>query len=63
MQNLEIELDAKIIVDLIEFGNSPNASYSSLLADYRSLLDRIPLTRVKHVYREANRCADALARK
>ena len=27
-----------------------------------SLLGRIPLVRVKHVYREINRCTDALAR-
>ena len=35
----------------------------SLLADCKLLLSKIPLTKVKHVYQEANRCADALARK
>lgn len=63
MQNLEIELDAKIIADLIDSKNYPNALYSFLLANCKSLLDRIPHTRVKHVYREANKCADALTRK
>ena len=60
---LEIELDAKIIVDLIDCRKFPNALYSFLLADCRSLLDRIPRTKVKHVYQEVNRCVDVLARK
>ena len=60
-------------MDLIESRNSPNASYSSLLvffffkfylsANCKSLLSRIPLTKVKHVYWEAKKCVDALARK
>lgn len=33
VQNLEVELDAKVIVDLIQSRNCLNAFYSSLLAD------------------------------
>ena len=62
VQNLEVELDAKVVLDLICSKNSSNATYSSLLFDYRLLLDKIPHTTVKHVFREANKCADALAR-
>ena len=62
VQNLEVELDAKVVLDLICSKNSPNAAYSSLLFDCRLLLDKIPHTTVKHVFREANKCADALAR-
>ena len=63
MQNLEVELDVKVIVNLINSRNSSNTAYSSLLFDCRLLLDMIPHTKVKHVFREANKCADALARK
>jgi len=44
VQNLEVELDVKVIVDLINSRNSSNAAYSSLLFDCRLLLDRIPHT-------------------
>ena len=63
MQNLEVELNAKVIVDLINSRNSSNTAYSSLLFDCRLLLEMIPHTMVKHVFREANKCVDALARK
>ena len=61
MQNLEIELDAKVIVDLIQSRIYLNAFYSSLLADCRSLLGRFPHSKLQHVYQEANKCANALA--
>ena len=63
VQNLEVELDAKVIVDLINSRHSSNTAYSSLLFDCRLLLEMIPHTKVKHVFREANKCADTLARK
>ena len=63
VQNLEVELDAKVIVDLINSRNSSNTAYSSLLFDCILLLEMIPHTKVKHVFWEANKCADALARK
>jgi len=63
MQNLEVELDAKVIVDLIKSRNSSNTAYSSLLFDCRLLLELIPHTKVKHVFREANKCVNALVRK
>ena len=63
MQNLEVELDAKFFFDLIQSKICPNAFYSSLLANCRSLLGKFPYSKVQHVYQEANRCADALARK
>ena len=62
VQNLEVELDAKVIVDLINSKNSSNTAYSSLLFDCRLLLEMIPHTKVKHVFREANKCANTLAR-
>ena len=40
VQNLEIKLDAKVVVELVQFETTSNAFYSSLLADCRSLLGR-----------------------
>ena len=39
VQNLEVELNTKVVLDLICSKNSPNAAYSSLLFDCRLLLD------------------------
>ena len=63
MQNLEVELNAKVIVDLVNSKNSPNIAYSSLFFYCRLLLEMVPHTKVKHVFQEANKCADALVRK
>ena len=62
IQYLEVELDAKVVLNVISLGNSTSAAYSSLLFDCRLLLEKIPHHTVKHVFREANRSADALAR-
>ena len=40
VQNLLIELDAKVVVELVQSMSSSNAFYSSLLADCRSLLGK-----------------------
>ena len=40
MQNLVIELDAKVMVELVQSETTSNAFYSSLLADCMSLLGR-----------------------
>ena len=40
VQNLVIELDAKVVVELVQSKTTSNAFYSSLLADCRSLLGR-----------------------
>ena len=62
VQNLEVELDAKVIVDLINSKNSSNTAYSSLFLDCILLLEMVPHTKVKHVFQKANKCADALVR-
>ena len=62
MQNLVIELDAKVVVELVQSMSSSNAFYSSLLADCRSLLGRFQHYKVQYAFREVNRVADALAK-
>lgn len=58
-----IELDAKLVVDLMkkDLGN-PNG-IDVMVADCREGLKEIPQVRIQHCYREANKCTDALARR
>ena len=63
INQLEMELDAKVIVELLNGAKCPNRSYSPLLNDCRSLIARLVQARVGHVFREANQCADFLAKR
>ncbi|XP_023911962.1 uncharacterized protein LOC112023580 [Quercus suber] len=49
-----VELDAKVIVDLVLSRKTPNNSYTSLLNDCKYLLNQFQRTKIRHVYREAN---------
>ena len=62
VQRLIVELDAKVVVSLITSTGGANKPYLSLLNDCKYLLSRFLQTRVVHVFRKGNRCADALAR-
>ena len=57
-----MELDAKVVLDVISSENSLIAAYSSLLFDCILLLEKISHYTVKHVFREANKSVDTLAR-
>ncbi|XP_075659165.1 uncharacterized protein LOC142629055 [Castanea sativa] len=59
---LEVELDAKVIVEMLKNSNSTNIKVSPLLLDCRSLIARFMQVRLAYVYREGNRCADLLAK-
>ena len=58
-----MELDAKVIVEMLKNANGANIKFSPLLFDCRSLIARFTQVRVAHVYREVNRCVDLLAKK
>ena len=58
---MDVELDAKVVLNVISSGNSTSAAYSSLLFYCKLLMEKIPHHTVKHVFREANRSVDALA--
>nr|POF24256.1 putative ribonuclease h protein [Quercus suber] len=63
LQAVEVELDAKLVVDLLgKEGGSVNVN-NTIVADYKEGLRRIPRVKIKHCYHEANKCADALARR
>ena len=57
-----VELDAKVIVELLNGVECSNRSYSPLLNDCRSLIARLVQGRVGHVFRETNQCVDFLAK-
>ena len=63
INQLEVELDAKVIMELLNGAECPNRSYSPLLNDCRSLIARLVQTRVGHVFKEANQYADFLAKR
>ena len=56
-----VELDAKALVDALKNPSYANTIVSSLFDDCRHLAAQIPYLSIKHIYREANRCADRLA--
>ena len=60
--HLVVELDAKVVVDLILSRKTPNSSYTSLLNDCRYLLWQFQQTVIRHVFREVNRGANCLAK-
>ncbi|KAK9991626.1 hypothetical protein SO802_026611 [Lithocarpus litseifolius] len=61
IQQLIIELDALSVVILMN-NEIENLLMEPLLTDCRNLLKEFPNKRVIHAYREANQCADALAK-
>ena len=60
---LLVELDAKVVMDLMLSSKSFNNSFSTLLNDCNYLLRQFNQVRISHVYWEANRCADHLAKR
>ena len=60
---IEIELDAKVVIDLLEKdGDYPNKN-DIIVADCREGLKKFSSVKIQHCFREANKCADALARR
>ena len=58
-----IELDAKLVVDLLKKpGGSLNGN-DVIVASSKENLKKIPRTIIKHCFRVANKCTDALARR
>ncbi|KAK7850626.1 hypothetical protein CFP56_044051 [Quercus suber] len=62
ISNLEVELDAKAIVEMINNANSSNKKLFPLLLDCRSLMEKLAQVRVAHVFREANRVLFSVSR-
>ena len=58
-----IELDAKLIVDLLQKTEGNRNCIDALVGDCKTELGNIPIVQVNHCYREVNKCADAIARR
>ena len=61
LDSLEVEVDAKAILDALLNPDYVNHIVSPLLDDCRTLATRFRRIYFKHCYREANVCADKLA--
>ena len=59
---LIVELDAKMVVDVFKNSDHVNYIISPILDDCRHLASRFHQIQFSHCYRQANRCADMLAR-
>jgi ribonuclease HI len=60
--NLEIEMDSLVAVELANSITTPNIFLNTIVTDCRSLMERFDLCSLKHIFREANGCADLLAK-
>ena len=61
--NVLIELDAKIMVDMLHKNKEISNTNDVILVDYKEGLQKIPRVQIQHCYREAYKCADALGRR
>ncbi|XP_075663252.1 uncharacterized protein LOC142632805 [Castanea sativa] len=62
ISQLVVEMDAIVIVGLVQLDKSPNNSYSALLNDCRFLLCQLHRIKINHAFRKANRGVDYLAK-
>ena len=62
IQSFIVELGAKAIVDVLGKYQYVNNVISSILDDCRLLASHFHRIQFQHCYRQANRCADSLAR-
>jgi ribonuclease HI len=61
VMRLEVRTDSQVIAQSLKNNNSGSIMGCSLMKRIRNLLDGPWEIRIIHVFREANRCADALA--
>ena len=62
IENICIEMDVEFLIYLLSNLSVDNLILEPLLTHCRNLMKTFPNYTVAHVYREANRCADKLAR-
>ena len=63
MTNVVIELDAKIVVDLLLKDERNMNDNVVIIVDCKEGLQRLPRVQIQHCFREANKCADTLTRR
>ena len=55
-------MDAKSIVEVLQNADYVNNALSPIIDDFRQLITRFHHVCIKHCFRQANQCADGLAR-
>ena len=60
--NLEIEMDSLLAVELINSITTFNTFFSTIVDDYRYLMESCELSSLKHIFKEANGYVDVLAK-
>ena len=60
--NLEVEMDSLVAVELLNSITTPNASLSLIMTDCLYLMESFEHSSLKRIFREANGCADLLAK-
>ena len=63
LTNVVIEIDAKIVVDLLLKDEGNMNDNDVIIADCKEGLRRLPRVQIQHCFREANKCADTFARR
>lgn len=57
------ELDAKLVIELLKKDMENKNGVGILVANCKEGMKKIPLVHIQHCYKEANKCADTLARR
>ena len=61
-KNVLLELDLRVVVQMIDHGVDDSHVCSSLVKAIRLILDKDWIVNISHVYRDINSCADLLAK-
>ena len=59
---IDVQIDARAIVDVVCNSSYANRVVMPIVDDCRQLISQLPQVWIGHCYREANYCADFLAR-
>ena len=58
---LEIEVDAKVILDWVLNEHNCNLNHTTLIMDCRAFINQVLQVKMMYCFRRTNKCADALA--
>ncbi|CAN1193314.1 Putative ribonuclease H protein At1g65750, partial [Linum perenne] len=61
LRRIELQVDSKAIIQLIEAEEEPQHQHAMIVLDFRDYLSRNWEVRLRHIYREANHATDFLA--
>ena len=62
LEAVQVEVDASAVISLLSQATHANGEFSLLIDDCKNLMESIPQVYLLHCFREANRCADSLAK-